>query len=278
MAIEDEGTAVTTSGGATSGATTSRATTSGATTSRAATSRATTAAASMGPGGDLPVLPAEARLREMVVDWQRVGDRRAIFAESYRRMTTRMHEAILADEFTDSAWVGRLLDVFADYYFVACDAHEGGGATCPGVWDAAFTACVDDHQHPLQVLFLGVNAHINHDLVFALADVLDDWEDLDEPARARRLDDHRAVNTVIARTVDEVQDEVVDKWSPIMDHVDRMLGPLDEWLFSRMIAGWRDDVWASTQLLLTSDRDDRPEVEAAIHAHALRIARMVLRL
>lgn len=214
----------------------------------------------------------------MVVGWQDADDRRAIFAESYRRMTSRMHEAVVADAFTDSAWVGRLLDVFADYYFVACDAHEAADPACPGVWDAAFTACTDHRQHPLQVLFLGVNAHINHDLVFALVDVLDDWDDLDANARGRRLDDHLAVNTVIARTVDEVQDEVVEKWSPAMGLVDCLMGPLDEWVFSRMIAGWRDDVWASTQLLLAANHDERPAIEASIHDHALRIGRMVMRL
>ena len=225
----------------------------------------------------VPHRDAEARLREMVAQWQRTGDRRAIFGESYGRMTSRMVEAIDAGEFSDPDWVTRLLEVFADYYFVACDAHEVGDPACPGVWDEAFTACVDDRQHPLQVLFLGVNAHINHDLVFALADVLDDWPTLDEAARAQRLADHRRVNTVIARTVDEVQDEVMDQWSPIMDHVDRALGPLDEWLFSRMIAEWRDDVWESTKLLLASDEAERARVQEAVHDHALRIARMVQR-
>jgi len=216
------------------------------------------------------------RLATMVAEWEPTGDRRAIFADAYGHMTIRMTEAIEADQFGDSVWVGRLLDGFADYYFVACDDHGIGGDGCPGVWRNALDACADDGTHPLQLLLLGINAHINHDLVFALSDVLDDWDDLTPPQRALRLDDHRSVNDVIGSTVDEVQDVVVARWSPGMGTLDRALGPLDEWVFSRMIAEWREDVWEASQRLLMAREEDRPDIERAIHERSQRTARLIL--
>ncbi len=215
------------------------------------------------------------RLAAMVGEWETAGDRRAIFADAYGHMTTRMGQAVEANEFGDGDWVVRLLDGFAGYYFVACDGHRTGGA-CPDAWRNALDACDDDGTHPLQVLLLGINAHINHDLVFALADVLDDWNDLTPTMRDLRLADHRRVNTVIAGTVDQVQDQVVARWSPAMGTLDRALGPMDEWVSSRLIGGWREDVWDSTQQLLTAGEQDRPAVERAIHERSQRMARLIL--
>ncbi len=209
---------------------------------------------------------------ELAARWERTGDRRALFANAYGRMTGAMLEAIARDEFEDSRWVGRLLDRFADYYFDAVDAWDDD-SDCPLVWCDAFAACNHEHLHPLQVLFLGINAHINHDLVYALADLLDDWERLDSTTRLEREVDHRNVNLVIARTVDIVQDEVIDPRSPVLGVLDEVFAGLDEWLFSRLIASWRSDVWDQTQRLLVTP--DRAAVEAEVIERTSRIARMV---
>ena len=209
---------------------------------------------------------------ELASTWERTGDRRALFADAYGRMTEAMLEAISNEEFEDGRWVSRLLERFADYYFDAVDAWDDD-TDCPLVWCDAFAACAHDHLNPLQVLFLGINAHINHDLVYALADVLDDWDRLDNTARLEREVDHRNVNLVIARTVDVVQDEVIDPRSPMLGVLDHMFAGLDEWLFSRLIAGWRSEVWDQTQRLLIAP--DRTVVDAEIIDRTSRIARMV---
>lgn len=212
------------------------------------------------------------RMVELASSWERAGDRRAVFADAYSRMTESMLAAIDRREFEDERWVSRLLDRFADYYFNAVDAWDHD-ADCPLVWCDAFAACDHNDLHMLQVLFLGINAHINHDLVFALGDVLDDWDRLDATTRLRREVDHRNVNLVIARTVDVVQDEVVDPRSPMLGFLDDIFAGLDEWLFSLLISGWRSDVWDQAQRLLMAP--DRSVVEAEIVDRTSRIARMV---
>lgn len=211
----------------------------------------------------------------MSAGWTASNDRRAIFADAYGRMTAAMVDATTATQFADPEWVTRLLDRFAEYYFVAVDAHEHGSDQCPTAWSHAFSACSLDDQHPLQVLFLGINAHINYDLVFALADVMEDWPELDIARRDVRRADHDAVNVVIARTIDEVQEEVVSRWSPGMAGLDALAGRVDEWVFSRLIADWRATVWDDAIRLLESPTLDRGQVVDAVVARTERMARIV---
>lgn len=218
---------------------------------------------------------AHERMRALASAWEADGDRRAIFARAYGHMTGAMLAALRSRRFSDDAWVRQLLERFADYYFVAVDGHQHEG-DCPQVWRQAFDACTRADVHPLQLLLLGVNAHINHDLVFALADVLGDWPRLDRRAQARRRADHDTVNLVIRETIDLVQDEVVDVHAPRMDTVDRLLGDVDEWVFSRMIAGWRHEVWRATHQLLAADGADREAVVDEVDARTAGIARLIL--
>ncbi|HSJ34800.1 MAG TPA: DUF5995 family protein [Acidimicrobiia bacterium] len=198
------------------------------------------------------------RMQQLSSDWTGRGDRRAIFADAYSTMTSGIVEAIRRGEFGDCAWVDRLLHRFADYYFDAIDLYDSGGE-CPLVWRHALGAAGAADLHPLQHLLLGINAHINYDLAFALADVLDDWDLLDPSRRSDRHSDHEAVNLIIGRTVDVVQAEVVEPLSPAMGLLDRLLGPFDEWLFSRLIAGWRDEVWHDAIDLVEAKTADRQQ-------------------
>jgi len=215
------------------------------------------------------------RMQQLSSDWTGRGDRRAIFADAYATMTAGMVEAIERGEFGDCVWVDRLLHRFADYYFDAIDLYDSGGE-CPRVWRHALGAAGAADLPPHQHLFLGINAHINYDLAFALADVLDDWAGLDDVLRNGRHSDHEAVNLIIGRTVDVVQAEVVEPLSPAMGLLDRLLGPFDEWLFSRLIAGWRDEVWHdAVELVEAESPDHRQEVSERIEKRASRMADLI---
>ena len=111
------------------------------------------------------------RMQAYIDAWEKAGDRRAIFLSCYELMTRNMLAAIGAGDFEDWAWVYALLERFAEYYFAALDAYERE-QTIPVVWKLAFNAAQRPMSHVLQDLILGVNAHINYDLAFALADML----------------------------------------------------------------------------------------------------------
>lgn len=216
--------------------------------------------------------PALVRMTELLAQWEGAGDRRAIFLGCYAAMTRNMLAALNAGRFYDPGWVRALLERFADYYFDALDACETGDSAAPAVWRRTFAAAGRSKTRALQNLLLGVNAHVNYDLTFAVADLLaPEWERLSQEQRRSRYGDFCQVNRIIAETVDEVQDEVLERYAPAMDLVDRLLGRLDEWLAAQMITRWRDTVWRNAvRWLEESDEASRAALRQKVEKGALR--------
>src|SRR5437870_3417147 len=110
-------------------------------------------------------------ISEMDRRWRRLaraGDWRAVFADSYLRTTVQVLTATQRDGyFRDPAWVVKLDCAFAQRYFDAIDAWDAH-RTCPRPWRIAFRNATDKRTVVVQDLLLGMNAHINFDLPFAL--------------------------------------------------------------------------------------------------------------
>lgn len=210
--------------------------------------------------------------------WELDGDARAVFLDCYQRMTRNVLAAIQAGEFHDGAWVGAFLRHFAGYYFDALEVDARQDPNLPAVWRRTLDAARDPHTAPLQNLLLGVNAHINYDLVLTLVDTLEpEWYELTPEQRAERRADHDRINDIIARTVDSVQDEVVERYTPWMDLVDRAFGPLDEWLAARVITHWRTRDWAyAMRWLETPGTEAREDLRRRLEDHTLRLAGAIL--
>lgn len=221
--------------------------------------------------------PTIARMAAQVATWQAHDDRRAIFLDCYLRMTRQMSVALDAGEFADAAWVACLLDRFADYYFDALTTYEQGGAP-PAVWQVAHDAAHQPETLTLQNLLLGVNAHINYDLVLVVAELLQpEWPQSTAAQRLQRHADYTHVNAIIARTIDAVQDEIVVPGAPVLRIVDLLLGRLDEWATVQVITGWREEVWQQAlTLLATSDPAASAELRDAVEANTLRRAARML--
>ena len=189
-------------------------------------------------------------MQSQVKQWEESADARAVFLRCYMMMTENMVVALQGNEFKDPPWVDTLLRRFAERYFDALDAYETQAVTTPAAWKLAHDTSRTDAL-VLQKLLLGVNAHINYDLVLTLADLLQpEWAELHEMERGARYFDFCYVNDVIGRTIDVVQDTLLEPLMPGMDIVDAMMGRLDEAFVSRMITSWRDNVWERTLQLL----------------------------
>jgi Family of unknown function (DUF5995) len=214
---------------------------------------------------------------ELVARWGE-ADQRTIFVRAYREMTSSMLEAIEAAEFEDAQWVKRLLERFAEYYFESVALYASDPDRCPVVWRVAFDATVEGALSPLRTLFLGINAHINYDLALCVSDVMDDWVHLDDFTRALRQRDYERVNSVIRRTVDAVQRDVVEPISPALGVADLLMGPLDEWLFSALIADWRHDTWDDALAVLEAPPNLVDQVRARIEERALATADRVIHI
>lgn len=217
------------------------------------------------------------RMKASVNRWNEVSDDRALFLSCYMRMTQNMLDAVARGAFADAVWVDRLLHHFAGYYFDALQHFDSGDEDVPAVWKEAFVRTADPDLAPLQKLLLGVNAHINYDLVFSLYDMLEaEWAGLDEGRRSSRYADHCRVNVVIGNTIDAVQDEILEPGTPALAYVDVLMGPLDEYLISHVIASWRETVWQhALGLLGCGCVEDRDQLVRRVEADTLGTARLI---
>jgi hypothetical protein len=229
---------------------------------------------------DADHLSAVQRMEMLVQQWEEVADRRAIFLKCYQLMTMNMQTAIQAGEFNDTEWVEKLLEHFAGYYFQALLAFEGNDPLTPLPWQIAFAATQRDDLSIIQHLVLGVNAHINYDLVLAEVDMLEpEWAELDSETYQQRHQDHHLVNAVIAMTIDSVQDTIIEAQEPHWDILDRLLGPVDEWLISKLITSWREEVWERAVITLNRDDGDRrKQLEQQLSGQVAERARLILSL
>lgn len=189
-------------------------------------------------------------------------------------MTRNMLAALRRGEFYDSVWVRRLLKRFAEYYFHALSQYRRAAEDAPSVWREVHNTTLKERNQVLQDLLLGVNAHINYDLVLALVDVLEpEGATQDQDRLAKRYSDHCRVNAIIARSIDKVQDEVIEAVNPKMDLVDKLMGRLDEWMISQLITHWRDEVWDHAMEMMSLESPDarerkRREIESLTQARA----------
>lgn len=61
-----------------------------------------------------------------------------------------------------------------------------------------------------------------------------------------------------------MQDTVIEPRAPFMAVVDRLMGRMDEWLLSQLIAGWRADVWrVALDLLAAGSPGQRETIRQA---------------
>lgn len=218
-----------------------------------------------------------ARMQSLIQRWEEAFDQRAIFLSCYLMMTGNMRSAIEKGEFRDPMWVDRLVEHFAGYYFMALEAYEQDPASAPPVWQQTHRATGDPNVLALQKLLLGVNAHINYDLVLSLVDLLGpEWARLSEAQRAGRYRDHCHVNEVIGSTIDVVQDQVLEPEMPVMDLIDKLCGPLDERLVSSLLANWRENVWQNAVRLLEAvEAEKRAQVIQDIEQEAVRMGEVI---
>jgi hypothetical protein len=171
-------------------------------------------------------------------------DRRAVFLSVYVRMTEQVHEGLRRGVFSDPEWMRRYLITFADYYRRAFLAFERGNIEeVSDPWRIAFGAAGRGDSLIIQDALLGVNAHINYDLAFALNDIGID------PDRPGKYADHRAINDILAHLVDIQQEALVDLYAEGVADIDMALGRFDESLSLLSMTQGREQAWRIAAIL-----------------------------
>lgn len=124
------------------------------------------------------------------------------FNHMYLVVTTAVRAAVSAGFFGNSAFLDRLDVVFANRYFGALGRAQRGEAV-PRCWDVLWRRRDRDGVAPLQFAFAGMNAHINHDLVLAVVETLDEFAATPHDATLHR--DFRRVNEVLAELEGDIR-------------------------------------------------------------------------
>jgi hypothetical protein len=166
------------------------------------------------------------------------GDRRAAFLTIYVRVTAEVDTGLTRGEFNDPAWVATYLVTFADHYRRAFYAFERGLLDeVPDPWRLSFETSLDGDSLVSQDVLLGINAHVNYDLALALYEVGID------PNRPQKYDDHRKINRVLGRLVDEEQELIAERYASGVADIDESLGRLDETLSFFTLREGRRNAW-----------------------------------
>ena len=177
------------------------------------------------------------------------GDRRSVFLTVYTEMTANVHDGIESGAFDDPEWVRDYLVAFADRYRTALVASERGNpAEVPVAWQLAFDASTSGDTILIQDALLGVSAHINYDLTYALRDVGID------PERPSKLRDHNRINGILQQLVDVVQRALADVYDASgYTRVDELLGSLDEEFTLIGLKEARSLAWRNAVLLTDTE-------------------------
>ena len=166
------------------------------------------------------------------------------FNELYLAVTRAVALESAAATFEDAAFIARLDVVFADLYFAAVD-DAGAGRTLSRAWAPLFEKRAAQGIAPLQFAIAGMNAHINHDLVLALAATTREFGvGLDRDTPQHR--DYVLVDGILQR----VQDDIKERFTTgVIEDIDKAAGRLDDVLASWSVSRARDNAWTQSQIL-----------------------------
>jgi hypothetical protein len=193
-------------------------------------------------------------------------DHDSIFSLAYLR-TTEEYRRTIEDPtfFEDTAFVNHEDVVFARLYFDAFDDwHTGRRAAVPPAWAIAFQAAADRSMPASGNLSLGINAHVQRDLPFALAAI-----GLVKPDGSSRKRDHDRVNVFLNRVTDDLYAEIARRFDPTIDDGDLPGTTLDNAALFQIIPTWREIAWRNAERLAgANSAEERAEVAASIEAYA----------
>ncbi|MEJ2859952.1 DUF5995 family protein [Actinomycetospora flava] len=224
---------------------------------------------------DVPgVVTALRELRDTADHLGGTGDRHrdgiACFSDLYLTIT----QDVLAEYergamFHCGEFILQLDIAFARRYLVALDDHLHGRPSAPGCWEVLFTRRQEDHEE-WQFAVVGVNAHVNFDLAFALLDV---WEDNPTPlaTTSAQYADYEAINTIFRNNMDALceKNEVPwTKWGPdggIIDGLGNLVGNI-------LVSGTRDVAWTFAEHMWARRTADPEHYRVAPTAALDRIA------
>jgi hypothetical protein len=182
------------------------------------------------------------------------GDGLAYFNHMYTLVTASVSESLDASAFTDPEWITTLDVAFANLYLDALRNSVQAPDAVPRAWAALLERRNDPRITPLQFALAGMNAHINHDLVFAIIRTCQEL-DLEPRDGTPHHEDFTKVNVVLG----DVEDSIKSAYDQgCIGDIDRRMGRIDDMFVMWNVGAAREMAWDWAGLLWPL-RDD-PEL------------------
>ena len=197
-------------------------------------------------------------------------DHRAVFATTYMVLTQELRDQLLADPhlLRWKPFFFREDALFANVYFRSLRRWEQGREV-PPAWRIAFETARDGEVLGAQDMLLGINAHVQNDMPFVLAQL-----GLRTRGGKARKPDHDRVNEVLNAAYEKVVTAVRERYDPSVGITNPPGVPADDVAGLEMVRQWRENVWRNAERLVNATSDEeRAEVAADIKSYAAEWAR-----
>jgi hypothetical protein len=190
----------------------------------------------------------------------------SLFSLVYLRVTEEYDRTVDADSgfFANTPFVNNEDAVFAGYYFSAYDDwYAGSPERVPPAWRVAFRAADAHEVSGIGDLMLGINAHVNRDLPFALAAL-----GLFNADGSSRKPDHDRVNVILNRVEGAVLTEAARRFDPSI--VDPSVDPtgLTSTALFQLLEAWRENAWRNGELLASASTPQQWNARAGLIENA----------
>jgi hypothetical protein len=211
----------------------------------------------------------DAVVREMQRRYEPLKDtcsHQALFALTYLRVTqTYAWSARQPGYYADPAWTNHAVAVFAKYYLRAFDAWSANNnsAAVPQAWKMAFDAARDGRVSAAGNFFLGLNAHINHDLGLAMAAA-----GLTGPDGRSEKPNYDHIDALLNSVTLPLVAELSARLDQSMDDSSLPLS-LDAVATGNVMYLWREQAWRNAELLANATPLTRNVVLTTINANSI---------
>ncbi len=190
----------------------------------------------------------------------------ALFALTYLRVTqTYAWSARQPGYYDDQAWTNHAVAVFAKYYLNAFDnwSANPNSSAVPQAWKIAFDNARDGRVSAAGNFFLGLNAHINHDLALAM-----EAAGLSGPDGQSEKANYDHIDALLNSVTDPLVAELSQRLDRSIDDTSLPLS-LDKVATGNLMFTWREQAWRNAELLATSTPLTRGLVTATIDANSV---------
>lgn len=195
----------------------------------------------------------------------------AVFALTYLRTTqTIKWTTEQPGYYADPTWLTHATAVFAKYYLRAYDAWtaDPSSAAVPESWRIALNAGRDRQVAGSGNMMLGINAHINRDLAYAMS-----ASGLAGPGGTSEKPTFDKVNSALNSVTVPLLGEMSTRFDPSTRDSDSPYH-LDDTATSNLMFSWREQAWRNAEALdAAPTADARASVAQQIEANSIAQAR-----